>query len=96
MPLGKRGNEIELQHREIVQILFRQEFAVEMGVDEPYASKPRPAYTFRCEWRYGEPMIIADDDVFDKTPSVDEQTDLPRNLPRQVHYLFCKIKGDNR
>lgn len=54
-----------------------------------------PAHSLRGERGQFDPVVVADNHVFDETPAVDHKADLPRNLPGKVHDLFGQIKGDD-
>ena len=49
-------------------------------MDKPDTTEACPAHTFSRKVRYREPVVVANNDIFNKTPAIYDKADLSRNF----------------
>jgi hypothetical protein len=86
-----RGDEIEAQQGEVRKIVLREQFAVEVRVHEADTPKTRDARARSLDVRDLDRRRVADDDLVYVAAPIDENSDLPTDLVRDLGELAREL-----
>ena len=83
-PDQHRRDQVELQTREVREVVSRERLPPQVGVDQSDPAKPAPAGARAPQVRQKELLGLAHDDVHDPTGAVEREPDLPAGLRREL------------
>ena len=92
---GDRGDRVEPEQREIGEIVARQRFAAQVGVNEPQAAEPAVAAADTAEVGQHDLRGVADDHVLDRAAAIDQHADLAMQLRRLCRELRRELRRDD-
>jgi len=89
------ADEIEAQERQVRQVVVRQLFAVEMGMDEAQAPEARRRGAEAVQRRQDDLPVRSDDDEGDLPPAREENPDLPADFRGKLGQVSRQFMGQD-
>jgi hypothetical protein len=88
-------DQVELEARQVGDVIARQAFAKDVGVNEAHAAKASASGAMAPEIGQFEALGVADDDVLHTPAPVDDEPDLAVEVVGNRGELLCEVARDD-